>query len=156
MIDYPVKVSISKKDVTGENELENAKLALYHVTDEIDSDTNQKKEELVEEWTSGKEPKVFENLIIDDEYVLKEVEAPSGYGYAADVRFTVKGDKDESVVNHVQSVAMYDGRHNIQIAKVVAGEEGVYTNIPGAKLQIKKGDEVIEEWVSAVSYTHLI
>ncbi len=148
MIDYPVKVSISKKDVTGENELENAKLALYHVTDEIDSDTNQKKEELVEEWTSGKEPKVFENLIIDDEYVLKEVEAPSGYGYAADVRFTVKGDKDESVVNHVQSVAMYDGRHNIQIAKVVAGEEGVYTNIPGAKLQIKKGDEVIEEWVS--------
>ena len=148
MIDYPVKVSVSKKDVTGENELENAKLALYHVTDEIDSDTNQKKEELVEEWTSGKEPKVFENLIIDDEYVLKEVEAPSGYGYAADVRFTVKGDKDESVVNHVQSVAMYDGRHNIQIAKVVAGEEGVYTNIPGAKLQIKKGDEVIEEWVS--------
>ena len=148
MIDYPVKVSISKKDVTGENELENAKLALYHVTDEIDPDTNQKKEELVEEWISGKEPKVFENLIIDDEYVLKEVETPSGYGYAADVRFTVKGDKDESVVNHVQSVAMYDGRHNIQIAKVVAGEEGVYTNIPGAKLQIKKGDEVIEEWVS--------
>ena len=49
MIDYPVKVSISKKDVTGENELENAKLALYHVTDEIDPDTNQKKEELVEE-----------------------------------------------------------------------------------------------------------
>ena len=148
MIDYPVKVSISKKDVTGENELENAKLALYHVTDEIDSDTNQKKEELVEEWTSGKEPKVFENLIIGGEYVLKEVEAPSGYGYAADVRFTVKGDKDESVVKHVQSVAMYDGRHNIRIAKVVAGEEGVYTNIPGAKLQIKKGDEVIEEWVS--------
>ena len=148
MIDYPVKVSISKKDVTGENELENAKLALYHVTDEIDPDTNQKKEELIEEWISGKEPKVFENLIIDDEYVLKEVEAPSGYGYAADVRFTVKGDKDESVVKHVQSVAMYDGRHNIQIAKVVAGEEGVYTNIPGAKLQIKKGDEVIEEWVS--------
>ena len=148
MIDYPVKVSISKKDVTGENELENAKLALYHVTDEIDPDTNQKKEELIEEWISGKEPKVFENLIIDDEYVLKEVEAPSGYGYAADVRFTVKGDKDESVVNHVQSVAMYDGRHNIQIAKVVAGEEGVYTHIPGAKLQIKKGDEVIEEWVS--------
>lgn len=43
---------------------------------------------------------------------------------------------------------MYDGRHNIQIAKVVAGKEGAYTNIPGAKLQIKKGDEVIEEWVS--------
>ena len=151
MIDYPVTVSISKKDVTGKNELKGATLGLYRVETITDSETEKTTENLVqvgESWETGDTAKEIKNLTIGATYVLRELKAPNGYSYAEDIRFTVKGDKEAEVVNHVQSIEMLDGRHNIQIAKVAKGSDDSYINIPGAEMQIKKGDDIIETWIS--------
>ena len=151
MIDYPVTVSISKKDVTGKNELKGATLGLYRVESVTNPETGETTENLVqvgETWESGNTPKEIKNLIIGETYVLKELKAPNGYSYAADIRFVVKNDKEAEVVDHVQNIEMLDGKHNIQIAKVVKGSDNSYVNVPGAEMQIKKGDDIIEEWTS--------
>ena len=151
MIDYPVTVSISKKDVTGKNELKGATLGLYRVESVTNPETGETTENLVqvgETWESGNTPKEIKNLIIGETYVLKELKAPNGYSYAADIRFVVKNDKEAEVVDHVQNIEMLDGKHNIQIAKVVKGSDNSYINVPGAEMQIKKGDDIIEEWTS--------
>lgn len=151
MIDYPVTVSISKKDVTGKNELKGATLGLYRVETITDPETEKTTENLVqvgESWETGDTVKEIKNLTIGATYVLRELKAPNGYSYAEDIRFTVKGDKEAEVVNHVQSIEMLDGRHNIQIAKVAKGSDDSYINIPGAEMQIKKGDDIIETWIS--------
>ena len=151
MVDYPVTVSISKKDVTGKNELKGATLGLYRVETITDPETEKTTENLVqvgESWETGDTAKEIKNLTIGATYVLRELKAPNGYSYAEDIRFTVKGDKEAEVVNHVQSIEMLDGRHNIQIAKVAKGSDDSYINIPGAEMQIKKGDDIIETWIS--------
>ena len=151
MIDYPVTVSISKKDVTGKNELKGATLGLYRVETITDPETEKTTENLVqvgESWETGDTAKEIKNLTIGATYVLRELKAPNGYSYAEDIRFTVKGDKEAEVVNHVQSIEMLDGRHNIQIAKVAKGSDDSYINIPSAEMQIKKGDDIIETWIS--------
>ena len=67
MEDDVTKVKISKTDITGDNEIEGAKLT---ITDENGN--------IVETWTSGKEPHYIEKLPIG-KYTLKEEQAPNGY-----------------------------------------------------------------------------
>lgn len=77
---------VSKKSVTGEDELPGATLRVY------DADG-----ELVEEWVSDEGPHRIEALA-PGEYVLRETEAPEGYGLAEDVPFTVEGTDDAQAV----------------------------------------------------------
>ena len=92
MKDEITKVDISKVDATTGKEIEGAKLTLK------DKETG----EVVESWTSGKEPHRIEGLTVSKTYVLHEDLAPAGYNVASDVEFTI------SDTGEVQKVVMKD------------------------------------------------
>lgn len=141
MIDYPVKVSISKKAINGTEELPGAELELYKVVKS--TDTKETTEEKVDYWTSTKEPHVVTGLLVGNQYILREKTAPAGYSIAPDVSFTVLED-GSALTDHVQSVYMTDGRNTVFISKKALGAE---TELPGATLQIKNSTgEVIDKW----------
>ena len=69
MVDDTTAVKISKVDITGDEELPDAKLQI------IASDGT-----IVEEWISSKEPHYIEKkLVAGDTYTLREITAPNGY-----------------------------------------------------------------------------
>ncbi|MBM6683647.1 MSCRAMM family protein [Collinsella intestinalis] len=118
---------VSKKSVTGEDELPGATLRVY------DADG-----ELVEEWVSGEEP--HELTLLPGTYTLHEELAPEGYLVASDVRFEVV----EGVP--VTQVEMVDDCTRVDAEKVDAatGEP-----LAGATMQVVNAEgEVVEEWVS--------
>lgn len=130
MEDKLTHVEVSKRSITGEEELPGAKLQL------LDGDGI-----LVEEWISTDKPHVIKGkLIAGKTYTLHEDGAPAGYYYTADITFTVSKD------GSVDRVVMKDQPTKVQITKKdITNEE----ELPGAKLQIiDKDGKVIEEWIS--------
>ncbi|HBO61620.1 MAG TPA: hypothetical protein DD645_02875, partial [Olsenella sp.] len=118
---------VSKKSVTGGDELPGATLRVY------DADG-----ELVEEWVSGEEP--HELTLMPGSYTLHEEMAPDGYLVASDVGFEVV----EGVP--VTKVEMVD-----DLTRVEAGKVDAATGEPlaGATMQVVDEEgEVVEEWVS--------
>lgn len=91
MTDEDTKIEISKQDITTKKELEGAKLKV------TDKDGN-----IIDEWTSGKQPHMIKNLTAGETYTLTEVIAPKNYKVAESIQFTVK---DTGVA---QKVVMYD------------------------------------------------
>lgn len=89
MKDDITKLKISKQDIAG-NELEGAKLTL-----------SKENGEVIETWTSGKEPHYIEMLPIG-KYKLHEETAPDGYLVAEDITFEVKD------TGEIQSCVMKD------------------------------------------------
>ena len=87
----PFKVSVSKQDITDHKELEGAHL---QITD--------KKGNIVDEWVSGKEPHMIQNLFCNHTYTLTETIAPKNYKVAQSINFKV----EES--GKIQKVVMYD------------------------------------------------
>ena len=87
----PFKVSVSKQDITDHKELEGAHL---QITDE--------KGNIVDEWVSGKEPHMIQNLFCNHTYTLTETIAPKNYKVAQSINFKV----EES--GKIQKVVMYD------------------------------------------------
>ena len=80
MKDDVAKVSISKQDLTNGEEVPGATLQIL--------DQNGK---VVEEWISTDQPHtVQEKLTAGETYILKETNAPDGYGYAEEISFTVE------------------------------------------------------------------
>lgn len=79
------KVEIKKVDAEGKN-LPGAKMQIL--------DQNGK---VVEEFITTKETYIAKNLKELEEYILREVEAPEGYEKAADVKFTVTKEKNQTV-----------------------------------------------------------
>ena len=121
----PIKVQISKTDITGDNELEGAVLSV------VDANGN-----LVEKWTSGKEPHMIEKLPAG-KYILREETAPFGYVIAQDIEFEVK-ETDE-----IQKVAMKDEAAVGKIIISKKSEDG--KALAGAKFEIRDTDgKVIE------------
>lgn len=146
MIDYPVKVSVSKKALNGKDELPGAKLALYKITKS--EGTEETTEIFVENWTSGDQPHIIDGLSVGSRYVLKEITPPEGYGLAADISFTVEED-GVNLTDHMQSVEMTDNKNAVFISKKALGTE---EELSGALLQIKdKTGNVIDEWTSGGS-----
>ena len=94
MKDEITKVDISKVDATTGEELEGAKMTLS------DKETG----EIIDKWTSGKEPHRILGLTAGKSYILYEEAAPDGYLTASDIEFTV-ADSGE-----VQKVFMKDER----------------------------------------------
>ena len=92
MEDDVTKLEISKRDLTGGEELPGAKLAIIDEAGET-----------VEEWISGKEPHYIERLPIGI-YVLREESAPDGYFMAREIRFEVTDTPQ------LQQVVMEDER----------------------------------------------
>ena len=121
----PIKVQISKTDITGSNEIEGAVLSI------IDADGK-----LVEKWTSGKEPHMIEKLPAG-KYTLREETAPFGYVIAQDIEFEVKETAE------IQKVAMKDEAAVGKIIISKKSEDG--KALAGAKFEIRDKDgKVIE------------
>ena len=132
----PTITTISKKDITGEEEVTGATLQI------IDSEGN-----IIEEWVSQSTPHVITSLLnIGETYTLHEESAPDGYSYSSDVIFTIEEDG-------ITEVEMIDDYTEVVITKTdITGEE----EIEGATLQIIDSEgNVIEEWISE-SAPHVI
>ena len=120
-------VEISKVDIAGE-ELEGATLVV----------TNKRTKNIVDKWTSGKEPHKVSGLIEGENYVLHEEISIDGYVKASDIEFTVSYDKE------TQKVEMIDKIVSVKKTDFVTGDE-----IEGAELVVTDKDgNVVDEWTS--------
>lgn len=118
-------VEMTKTDITGE-EIEGAKIIVY------DKDQN-----VIDEWTSTKEPHRIKNLVEGETYILHEEIAVEGFVKATDIEFTVTTNKD------IQQVTMVD--KIVEMSKVDFGGN----EIEGAKIIVyDKEKNVIDEWIS--------
>ena len=117
----------SKKDVSGKNYVEGAKL-------EVRDDQNR----VVDSWTSTKEDHYVSGLEEGKTYRLVEAEAPKGYVKAKDVFFTVSNEKKN------ESVIMKDSKITASKREITGTKE-----IEGAKMTVTddKGT-VVDKWTS--------
>ena len=117
----------SKKDVSGKNYVEGAKL-------EVRDDQNR----VVDSWTSTKEDHYVSGLEEGKTYRLVEAEAPKGYVKAKDVFFTVSNEKKN------ESVVMKDAKITVSKTEVTGTKE-----VEGAKMTVtdEKG-KTVDEWTS--------
>ncbi len=143
MKDDVTKVTISKKDITGDNEIPGATLQIKDENGDV-----------VEEWTSTDKPhEINGKLIAGKEYTLHEENAPNGYAYSEDVKFTV--DK----TNKVTEVTMKDDVTKVSISKkALTGSD----ELAGAELKLYEVTETnraktveteVDAWTSAQKLT---
>ena len=117
----------SKQDITGEKELEGAKL---QVLDE--------KGNVIDEWISTKEQHSIEGLIVGKEYTLRETIAPDNYVKSTDVKFKIQD------TNEIQHVKMIDKVFEVTKTDLTTGEELV-----GAELVVTdENGNVVDKWTS--------
>ena len=130
MVDDTTKVMITKTNITGDKEIEGAKMQI------VDDEGN-----VVEEWTSSDKPHFIEGkLTAGKRYTLHEESAPDGYVVAADIQFTVS---DGGIID---AVLMKDDTTKVNISKRDITND---KELKGAKLQIiDSNGKVVEEWES--------
>ena len=119
-------VTMTKQDIGG-NEIEGAELQV------IDEDNN-----VVDEWTSTKEPHRINNLVERKTYTLIEQYAPDGFVISNEVKFTVTTDKETQEVKMIDKV--------VEISKQdISGNE-----LEGATLVVTstKTKNIVDKWVS--------
>lgn len=129
-LDRKTKVSLSKMDITGSEELPGCHMTLLDGTGkEIDS------------WISTDRPHVVEGILKPGEsYTLREKRPADGYACATEIAFTVRED---GAADHV---VMKDEETQILIQKVSA-ESGL--PLVGAELQIlDESGNVVVQWIS--------
>ena len=129
-----LSVTINKKKVGGTEFLPNAKLQLF------------KGSEKVAEWTTANAGRSVE--VKPGTYTLHEDSAPNGYKKASDITFSVdEAGKIKIGGQEVTEITMIDdySDHTVTINKQKVGGEV----LPGAKLQLFKGSEKIDEWTTA-------
>ena len=121
------QLTASKKDVSGKNYVEGAKL-------EVRDDQNR----VVDSWTSTKEDHYVSGLEEGKTYRLVEAEAPKGYVKADDIFFTVSNEKKN------ESVIMKDSKITASKTDITGTKE-----IKGAVLTVTDNDgKVIDTWTS--------
>lgn len=123
------KVQISKTTITGDTELEGAKLEVRDLSGNA-----------LDSWTSGKEAHMITaKLTAGQTYVLHETAAPNGYVVSNDIEFTVNAD------GSITQVVMKDDTTKVEISK--KAENGL--PLSGAKMQLldKDGKEV-DAWTT--------
>lgn len=131
MVDKIVKMS--KKNIGGE-EIEGAEMKVF-----------DKEGNIVDEWTSTKEPHIINNLVENETYTLHEEIAPNGYVKATDIEFTVSTEKE------TQHIEMIDKVVDVTKTDLVDGSE-----VEGAELVITDKDgNVIDEWISTKEPHHI-
>ena len=128
------KLELSKKSVTGEDELEGAELEVR------DEDGN-----VIDSWTSGKKTHIIEGLTAGKTYTLTETICPDGYVKATTIEFTI------DATGEIQTVTMID--KVVTMSKQdVAGKE-----LPGAKIQVFNEDgDIVDEWTSTTESHNII
>lgn len=130
MVDQALQIEIAKLESAHGQPLEGAKLAVYDQANV-----------LIETWTSTHEPyRMKEKLEVNESYILREEEAPSGFHKAEDQNFMVKDTKE------LQTVTMKDTPTRIRIEKIDAETR---EPLIGAKLGIYDEENVlVEAWTS--------
>ncbi len=119
-------VTMTKKDIGGE-EIEGAELKV------IDEQGN-----IVDSWTSTKEPHNINGLEEGKSYTLIEMYAPNSFVVATEVTFTVTTEKNEQKIEMIDKI--------VEISKQdIAGNE-----IEGATLIVTnaKTKNIVDKWVS--------
>ncbi|MDW2798787.1 SpaA isopeptide-forming pilin-related protein [Clostridium boliviensis] len=130
MIDDPTHVILSKKAITGSEELPGNRLSV------IDHEGN-----LLEEWMSGEQPhEIIGKLIAGETYHLIEEKPVDGYAYAEDITFTVSKD------GRVDQLEMRNDETRIRIRKMDSSGH----ILSGATLQIldQQKNVVVPDFVS--------
>lgn len=135
MEDDVTKVEISKTDIIGDNEIEGAKLT---ITDENGN--------IVETWTSGKEPHYIEKLPIG-KYTLKEEQAPNGYVVSEEITFEVADTAE------IQKVAMKDdtAKGRLIIEKT---DKDTGAALKGAEFELRDADGKVVETLTTDENGH--
>ena len=133
IVNKVTKVEISKKIVTGDDELEGATLTVKDSNGDVvlDKDGN----ELT--WVSGDHPQKIEGLHINETYTLEETVAADGYVKATSIEFKVNED------GSVTPVTMIDKM--VTVSKVDMGGK----EVKGAEMSVTDTDgNVIDSWTS--------
>lgn len=133
IVNKVTKVEISKKTVTGDDELEGATLTVKDSNGDVvlDKDGN----ELT--WVSADHPHKIEGLHINEAYTLEETVAADGYVKATSIEFKVNED------GSVTSVTMIDKM--VTVSKVDMGGK----EVKGAEMSVTDTDgNVIDSWTS--------
>lgn len=136
-------IQISKKAVGGSEELQGAKLAVL---------TDDSERTVVDEWISGSTSHEV-TVNVGGRYILHEVEAPSGYVIAEDIRFSV--DTNRKIVSDGQEVSddgtvltMRDPVWDNSISLSKKAVDGT-RELTGTKLSVLNEDgTVIETWTT--------
>ncbi len=123
MIDDITRTVISKLSSELEGQLAGAELQI------IDPVTNK----VVREHISTNEPWIVEGLILNKEYILREVKAPKDHSIAEDVHFTVGKDKEVVMID--------DFWEDEQL-----GEEPVFTDIEAVKVDYHTHKRIISSY----------
>lgn len=123
----PTTVYITKRDITGKDELEGAELVL------------KQGDEVIDTWTSSTEPHKIYGLVFGTEYTLSETISPDGYATTESITFTYEKDG--------QIVQMKDDTTKYQFVK----KDNKGNTLSGAKLQLSDEDtkDVIAEWTTS-------
>lgn len=133
IVNKVTKVEISKKTVTGDDELEGATLTVKDSNGDVvlDKDGN----ELT--WVSGDHPHKIEGLHINEAYTLEETIAADGYVKATSIEFKVNED------GSITPVTMIDKM--VTVSKVDMGGK----EVKGAEMSVTDTDgNVIDSWTS--------
>lgn len=123
---------------------------------------NESRTQQLDSWTTDGTTHTVS--LTEGTYILHEAKAPDGYNKAEDITFKVNKNGTFQIGNDtVESITMVDARivvpptpptpkkTEITIRKV--GSDNENTDLPGAKLAVKQGDTVIEEWIT-ISTAH--
>lgn len=147
MEDKPTIISITKIDITDDEELPGAEMEVR------DKETN----ELIDSWTStDKAHEIVGKLIVGKAYILKETVAPTGYSYiTTDIEFTVNDDgtiatealttTDED--GNPTGLLVQDSRLSFYVDKIDVTNKN---EIIGAELTVydKETGKEIAKWIS--------
>lgn len=130
LTDETTHIEFSKKSITGDDELEGAKLAVY------DSDDSK-----IVEWVSGDKPYVLDGVLkAGATYKLVELIPADGFTTAESIEFTV------SEKNEIQHITMRDKPTEVEFSKkAVTGDD----ELPGARITLfDSNNEKVAEWTS--------
>ena len=117
----------SKKDVSGKNYVEGAKL-------EVRDDQNR----VVDSWTSTKEDHYVSGLEEGKTYTLIEETAPEGYVRAEKITFTVTNEKVDQEVN------MFDAQVKVSKTDALTGDA-----VKGAEFTVfDKDGNIVDKWTT--------
>lgn len=126
-------VEFSKTDITGQDELEGAKLTV------LDKAGN-----IIDSWTSTKETHKIEGLQVDKSYILREEIAPKEFVKSTDIEFKVENTKE------IQKVTMID-KVVTMTKKDIGGNE-----IEGAEMTVTdENGDVVDSWTSTKEPHHI-
>lgn len=96
MKDTVTKVLISKKEITGNNELPGAALK---IVDEAGR--------TVEAWISTDKPHYIEKLVVGQTYTLVETKPADGYVTATEIKFTIKDTGEVQMVEMIDDYILH-------------------------------------------------